>query len=453
MPIHFRIRDFAYPFSILKLKRIFDRNQWLSEEALYHYQEQRLKQIITHAYENVPYYQDLFKKNNIAPSDIKTIEDLKNIPYLTKDILRDNFDSLIARNAEKFKPNLVATSGATVGRVFFYVDKPSNVLEFVHYWRAWGWAGYRLGDTFAILTPQFFVFIKKNSKAMYHFDPLTRKLTLNSLFISPTYVKEIIQLFRKYKPKFLKGIPSYLYILALVFNEETNHKISFKAIFSQGENLFLHQRELIEKVFSCKVYDSYGHMERTVAISQCPLGTYHIHLDYGILEFEEPQLPLVNEDDGDTFIKEIVGTSLYNYSMPLIRYKTGDYVELNRSLQKCFCEKGFSIVSSIVGREIDVIITRDRRAVTGLFGVFDHTPGILMGQIIQEDIDHLLVKVVPVSQNVSHIDRILINNIRAFIGPAMSIKIEHTTIDGIRKDKFKKFKAVVSKIPIENILG
>jgi hypothetical protein len=57
MGIDFRIRDFAHPFSILKLKRTFDRNQWQSEEALLQYQSERLRQTVRHAYHNVPYYQ------------------------------------------------------------------------------------------------------------------------------------------------------------------------------------------------------------------------------------------------------------------------------------------------------------------------------------------------------------------------------------------------------------
>ena len=87
MAIDFRIRDFAYPLSMLKLKRIFDRNQWLSEETLLEYQSAKLRQIISHAYHNVPYYQKLFKENNIIPSEIQTTQQFKNTPHLTKDLL------------------------------------------------------------------------------------------------------------------------------------------------------------------------------------------------------------------------------------------------------------------------------------------------------------------------------------------------------------------------------
>jgi len=178
MGIDFRMKDFAYPFSILKLKTEFDENQWLSEEALCQYQSARLRQIMTHAYNNVPYYQTLFKKNDILPGDIQTVKDLQIIPFLTKDSLRLNFGSLVAHGVKKYKPKLLSTNGTTGGKVNFYVDKPSNVLEFVYYWRFWNWAGYRLGDTFAELEAESFLFLKKRRSALHYFNYLTKRLAL-----------------------------------------------------------------------------------------------------------------------------------------------------------------------------------------------------------------------------------------------------------------------------------
>lgn len=452
MGINFRLRDFSYPLSILKFKRIFDKNQWLSEEALYEYQLQRLRHILSQAYENIPYYHDIFKEKNILPDDIRSLRDVKNIPFLTKDLLRNNIASLIAHNAKKFNPTLLSTSGTTGRRIKFYTDKSSNILEFVYYWRLWGWAGYRLGDTFAELSAEFFTFDKKNTAILHHFHYPTRRLLINSLFLSRKYPDDFIRIFRRFKPLFLKGLPSNLYLLALLLNEKKHHGISFKAIFSQGENLLPHQRELIESVFSSKVCDSYGHMERTAAISQCPSGTYHIHADYGLVEFEEPEIPLANPDGDPAHVKEIVGTSLHNFSLPLIRYRTGDLVKLADSHEKCVCNRSFPTVLAILGRDTDIIITPDGRAVTAIYTVFDRTPGIVMGQILQDRRDRLVVKVVSNFKEVNNVDTVLQRHIRSFVGTGMDITIEHTTIDGIKKDAHGKFKVVVSSVPVETIL-
>ena len=241
-------------------------------------------------------------------------------------------------------------------------------------------------------------------------------------------------------------------MLALLLNEKKNHGISLKAIFSQGENLLPHQRELIERVFSSRVCDSYGHMERTAAISQCPSGTYHIHADYGLVEFEEPEIPLANPDGDHADVKEIVGTSLHNFSMPLIRYRTGDLVKLAATHEKCDCTRTFPGLLAILGRDTDIIITPDGRAVTAIYTVFDRTPGIVMGQILQDRRDRLVVKIVSKFKEAKNIDNALQRRIRSFVGTSMEVTIEHTTVDGIKKDAQGKFKVVVSSVPIETIL-
>ena len=261
MGLDFRGRDFFYPVSIVKLAHSFEKNQWLTKEDLRAYQLKLLKIILDHAYQNVPYYRKLFKDNDIVPSDIKTLNDLTIIPPLTRDMLRNNFQQLLADNYRKYKPTLQHTSGTTANQIKFYTDKSSNVLEFVYYLRFWGWAGYKLGNVFAELSAQFFTPYEEKKDLFCHFEYSTRRLLVNSLLISPKNLTEYEKIFKKHKPLFLKGLPSNLYMLALIFKGKNNHGISFKAIFSQGENLLKYQRDMIENTFSCMVFDSYGHME------------------------------------------------------------------------------------------------------------------------------------------------------------------------------------------------
>ena len=80
------------------------KTQWFSPVDIDNLQNERLQIIIKHAYENVPYYTKLFNENKIKPNDINTKDDLKEIPILTKKIIRENFKQLTAKNAEKFLP-------------------------------------------------------------------------------------------------------------------------------------------------------------------------------------------------------------------------------------------------------------------------------------------------------------------------------------------------------------
>jgi phenylacetate-CoA ligase len=454
MGLDFKAKDFAYPISILKLKRTFAKNQWLQKEELYTYQLARFKRIIDHCCKNIPYYQELFKRNGIKAGDIQKLEDLKIIPFLTRDDLISYNNSLLAKNAKLYRPQWITTSGTTGGQVRLCMDKPSNVLEFVYYWRAWGWAGYKIGDTFAELSAQHFTPYENKLNALCDFEHISRRLLVNSLLMSGDNVSDYIRVFKKFRPQFLKGLPSNLYIMALLLNMRKDHGIRFKAIFSQGENLLNYQRAMIEKVFSCKVYDAYGHMERTVAISQCPVGSYHVHSDYGLAEFlpatDVSPMPVTDEE----YIAEITGTSLYNFSMPLLRYRTRDYVKMKRHPQKCRCGRGFSTVISVLGRDSDVVITPDGRAITALYVAFDRLPNVIFGQILQKKREELIVNVAYLSgTNIELSNNLLLRNVRDFVGNSLNIKVLNLNPEDIRASKPEKFRVVVSEIPPEKILS
>ena len=101
-------------------------------------------------------------------------------------------------------------------------------------------------------------------------------------------------LLRRYRPRFLKGIASALYFFAVFFKQQGIADVTVRGIFSTGEMLLPAQRRLIEEVFGGKVHDSYGHMERTVAIRSAPRGGLHINPEYGILELVDRE-PLALE--------------------------------------------------------------------------------------------------------------------------------------------------------------
>jgi phenylacetate-CoA ligase len=440
MSVDLQFRDFFHPFSILKLRRFLEKSQWFSEEELSSYQINRLRSILSHAYENIPYYHNLFDKTSFSPQDVESLEDLKRIPVLTRDKLRIHFDSLVSKNAKKFHPILARTTGTSGESVEFLLDKPSNVLEFCYYWRHWSWAGYRLGDTFAEFGNFFFLKHRENLYKIDHFNPFTKRLILNGILFSYDNIDKYIDSIKKHKPLFLKGLASTLYIFALFLKKRAKSDISFKAVFSTGEMLMESQRKVIEEVFQCKVFDSYGHMERTVAISECPSGGYHVNLEYGIMEIEQ-----VKNSDEKSGIGRIIGTSLHNFSMPLIRYEVGDLVELKKENVSCSCKRGLPLVERIHGRREDSVITPDGRVLTSIFVIFELVEDIELGQIVQEDKNRLLLRIVKKESYTKESEKKLISVVRDFVGNAMKIDIEYTGIEEIKRDDSHKFRVVVSR--------
>ena len=111
-------------YRFLKPKQRFDRqiynifehkkHQWFKESDLVKIQEKKLKPLIKHAYDNVPFYHDLFDSVGIKPQNVKTIKDLQKIPILTKEVIRNNYpDKLVAKDVDITKCSIRSTTGST----------------------------------------------------------------------------------------------------------------------------------------------------------------------------------------------------------------------------------------------------------------------------------------------------------------------------------------------------
>ncbi|OGW74803.1 MAG: hypothetical protein A2Z72_05975 [Omnitrophica bacterium RBG_13_46_9] len=448
MSIDFKIKDFAYPAEILKLRSFLEKSQWFTRERLEYYQLKRLRLMLSHAYKNVPYYSELFARLKLTPSDFRSIEDLKKVPPLAKKDLKENFHKLVAKNAKRFNPILCRTSGTSGHPIEFYLDKNSNILEFCYYWRCWSWAGYRLGMSFMEFS--FHHFLNTSIKEVACHSLLTNRLIINPAQISCESIDKIVGNIKRYKPMFVKGTPSAIYIFSVLLEKKgCMGGLPFKGVFTTGELVLPYQKERIEKVLNCKILDSYGHMERAIAVSQCPQGTYHINSEYGILEVETGEKP--SSDKGIT--GQIIGTSLHNFAMPLIRYKIGDLIELDRRHDnRCVCGRGLPAIKKIYGRTQDVIVTKEGRFITNIFPFFDLWKNILWFQLVQEDIDKFKLMLVKDSGfEDKGIDEQLYT-LKSILGKDAKIELRFFKLDEINIEGGNKYRPIVSRVDVAKFI-
>jgi phenylacetate-CoA ligase len=376
---------------IWRLHRTLEINQWLPSEQVEEFQNRQLRRILDHAYSNVPYYQEMFSRLGLSPRNVHGIQDLQCLPLLTKEAVRNSGDSLRARNSHQFGALACRTSGSSGEPLTFYVDKYSNALEFAYYWRHWSWGGYRIGARFAELSGHFFVVRPQMADITCHYQPHINRLVLNSNQVSVPGCRKMAATLRKYRPRFLKGMPSTLYFLAHSLEEAGIKDLSFQCVFSTGEVLTSSYRSVIERVFHTRVLDSYGHMERTVAVAQCPQGGYHVNSDYGIMETAAAP----GNANGGATLRRVIGTGLHNRAMPLIRYDVGDHIELFSDERSCPCGRTLPLIRVIHGRCEDAILTPDGRFITTLFIVPEFVSGTRFVQFVQEVEDGLQIRVVP----------------------------------------------------------
>lgn len=423
----------------------FKKMQWWDEERLVGYQNERLRELIRFAYENVPYYENLMKRERLRPQDIESKEDLKKLPVLTRNDLKKKYDALFSRKIEYFDRLTMVkghTSGTTGSPVEFLWDMETCAMNNAAHWRQKSWAGLRLHDRCAVLLGRTIVPIENDRPPFWRNNYLHNTLWLSSFHMTKTNLSLYMHKLREYQPKYIEGYPSTLFVLAK-FLESVGETLPLKAALTSSETLYPIQRETIERSFDCKVFDYYGLAERVVFATECEKHEgHHVNMDYGITE-------IVNNDGLPVQTGElgwIVGTGLYNYAMPLIRYKTNDAGALKE--KRCSCGRNFPLLEDVTTKAEDIITTADGRFISPsvLTHPFKPIVNIVESQIIQEDVNNLRIKIVRGPGYSNSDTASLLQAMQRRLGAEMQIHIEF--VQGISRNKIGKFRWVISKVPL-----
>ena len=204
---------------------------------------------------------------------------------------------------------------------------------------------------------------------------------MSSYHMSMDHSRSYVDAVLDFQPRILTAFPSTAFLLARFFRNHNVH-YTFDAVFTSSEALEPYMREEIERTFNTRVCDWYGQAERVASLGQCRYGTYHIQEDYSFVE-------LVDCEHG----LEIVGTHLHNYSMPLLRYRTHDYVM--EAEAPCPCGHAFRGVEQIVGRSPGFLLTPEGAPVfCAPAFVFRAVENVLEGQFYKERPGEVTIRVI-----------------------------------------------------------
>jgi phenylacetate-CoA ligase len=224
---------------------------------------------------------------------------------------------------------------------------------------------------------------------------------------------------------------------------KNNEKFNPTAVFTAAEKLYKFQKEKIESVFECKVFDSYGSNEiRSMAYECEEHNGYHITAENVIIEFIKE-----GEQASPGELGEIIITDLTNYAMPLIRYRIGDIGI--PSDQRCTCGRGLPLMESVEGRSNSFVATKDNRILSSSYfsELLMEFKYIKQFQIIQKSLNSLHINLVcseePTYSEVNH----LINSIKNSTKDDMEIKVKQ--IKTISPAKSGKLQLVISEIPLK----
>lgn len=315
-------------------------------------QSEKLVKQVANVYENVPYYRDLMDKAGVKPDDIKGIEDLHKLPFLSKADLRDAYPYGLLAKPLKDCVRIQSTSGTTGKRVVaFYTQHDIDLWEDCCA-RAIVAAGGTNEDV---------------CQVAYGYGLFTGGPGLNggshkvgclTLPMSSGFTERQIQFMTDLSATILCCTPSYAAYIAESLKEMgyTPDQIPLKAGIFGAEPWTEEMRKGIERDLGIKAYDIYGLTETTgpgVSFECSEQTGMHINEDHFLAEIIDPE---TGEVLGEGEKGELVFTSLDKEAFPLLRYRTRDICVLSR--KKCSCGRTFIKMTKPMGRTDDMLIIR-----------------------------------------------------------------------------------------------
>ncbi len=428
-----------------------EQTQWWTKQQIEDYQLERLKALVHHAYENVPYYTRAFDQYRLKPEDIKSLADLQKLPILTKDDVRKNLEDLVARNVDRSNLVYRTTSGSTGVPLGVYQDKETSYLhELAYVYRQRRWAGWEFGDPYLVLRGNAPPEEGSEGKPCLH----SYNLQNNALFLSSYEMTEenmfmYQRLIEEFKPKFVHGDSSSMEILSRFMKRNTIKNKTIKAIFLGSQTILPHQRKFISETFECPVYCRYGMTEKNTDAVDCEKHRgYHVGMEYGVFELlDQENNPIAQPGT----LGRVAGTGFDTFCMPLIRYATEDIAEF--SSESCGCGRQSTLVADFKGRLGELIFSKSGYIVP-LSPVYASIHGGIMTKVreikfVQEVPGELMVRLIlaPGSSR-QEVEKELLSDIYSKLD-AREFKILTDFVDEIPRGGRGKLGLLDQRLPVK----
>lgn len=379
---------------VIKQYKEFARDQWDSAKLFEKRQELRLQRLLKHTVDKVPFYRSLRTDQMLQRIQGNPRKALSMMPILTKENLRNSLEDL---HVEMNRGTILNSTGGSTGvPVRFYQDTVylANVLatKMLFY----EWAGRHPAGSMVKLWGAERDLVKgaKGWKQRTA-DFVGNVTTLNAFRLSPDRMTRYVEQINSYQPMCIEGYAETLYEFAVFIERKGLDIVPPGTIVSSAGTLHPHMRERIERVFSAPVFNRYGSREAGDMAAECQQRNgLHVFGETTIIEVVDETGNEVSEGEEG----EVLVTNLNNYTMPLIRYRIGDRAV--RSGASCSCGRPYPLLEKIVGRSGASFRTASGGVVSPEF--FIHLIGVMCNrgtigkfQVIQEDYDHVVVRLAP----------------------------------------------------------
>lgn len=354
-------------------------NDW-SYEQMCDSRDTQLRKLVRHCYATVPYYRRLFDDGGVNPESIKTLDDLKILPILTKSTIQNNPDQFISSEYAAKQLNTISTSGSTGSSLVLKVAPDNIAKQYAIWWRYRRRLGIDLDMWHSEFGSRIIVPPRQSKPPYWRVSKPLKQVMFSAYHGNAETYKSYFDRMDQDHFQWIHATPSvFMPFVAFCIENHLSLLHRPKFITTGAENLYDFQRRMIYDAFGVHARTHYGLTEAVANFSEDADGVMEVDEDFAAVEF----IP------GNDYC-HIVGTSLINWSMPLLRYDTADICFVSGKVGR----RG-RIVDRIDGRTGDGIFLPNGTKVGTLSALFSETENIVEAQIYQKNDYSLTIKFVP----------------------------------------------------------
>lgn len=418
-----------------RLRELTESEHW-SADQIAAYQDEEIRRLVADAYQNVPFYRRWYDEHGVDVEKIKTRDDLKHLPILTKALVREHQKELVSGAFSRKSLDVMLTSGTSGTPLQIYCTREAISFQQAIWWRHRARFGLTPKTRYLMFGARLPIAARQTRPPFWREDYFSHRTYLSTYHMTPDNMPAIVDFLQRRSYPFYVGYPSAISVLAqylLDHNIRLNNPPRY--VITASETLLRAFERTIREGIRAPVTDHYGMAEFAGNLAKCEQGRYHVDFECGYVE----QRSLAGSVGPS---QSLLLTGWGNPAMPFIRYEVGDSATLGDG--PCECGRQSQSFERIDGRTEDYIRTPDGRMVIGLNQVLECGVGAQEMQIYQERLEEIEVRVVPGPDYGEASEQAMLRELRHRVGDSLAIRF--VTVEHIPRTKSGKFRAVLSKL-------
>jgi phenylacetate-CoA ligase len=374
----------------LRHLHLLKRTQYDPPDVVRERQWRAVSEQLRHAYTSTLFWRERLDRAGIRPDRVRSFDDYRAVPLLTKDDLRTHGPRLVSDRYAGAALHRKKTSGSTGVSLEVLVDEESMQWKRACTLRSDEWSGWRLGERVAKVwgNPDY---RKRGWRGRLRNALLERARYLDTLKMDEPALMRFARSLQRRPPSLLFGHAHSVYLFAEFVRRHAPGTVRPRGIITTAMVLHGWQRRVIEDVFACPVTNRYGCEEVSLIACECERHEgLHVNADGVYVEVLRDGRPAAPGEPGS-----VVVTDLTNRAMPILRYQVGDVAVWSERV--CPCGRGLPLLERLEGREADYVVTSRGELISGIsltenFAL--EVPGVAQLQIVQETERHFCFRIV-----------------------------------------------------------